>query len=91
MAERSSNRQRKLVIPFDEIVHQSAKPAKLRKPRIRSLKALEPHHGPAPAESSNNEVIQEDPVQLLASRPKALTYKLALLMILCTKLQKKLK
>ena len=62
ISERSSNRQRKPVIPFDEIVRPSAKPAKPRKPRTRAPKALEPHNDPAPAKSSNNEAIQEDPI-----------------------------
>src|SRR5208282_3623660 len=72
MAERSSSRQRKPVIPFDEIVRQSAKPAKPRKPRTRSPKALKPHHDLAPAESSNNEAIQEDPIQLLCEQTQGL-------------------
>jgi hypothetical protein len=64
MAERRSDRQRKPVVPFDEIVHQSAKPAKPRKPRTKVPKAREPHYDPASAEPSNKEVIQGDPVLL---------------------------
>src|SRR4051812_4393528 len=62
MAERRSNRQRKPILHFDDIVRQSAKPAKTRKPRTKALEAFEAHHDSAPAESSNNEAIQEDPI-----------------------------
>ena len=72
MAERRSNRQGKPVVPFDEIVRQSAKPAKPRKPRTKVPKAREPHYDPASAESSNNEVIQGDPVQLLCEQTQGL-------------------
>ena len=68
MAERRSNRRTKPVVPFDEIVHQSAKPAKPAKPRTKVPKAQEPHYDPASARSSNNEVIQEDPVELLCEQ-----------------------
>ena len=72
IAERRPNRQRKPVIPFDEIVRPSAKPAKPRKPRTTAPKALEPHNDPAPAKSSNNKAIQEDPVQLLCKQTQGL-------------------
>jgi hypothetical protein len=72
MAERRSNRQTKPIVPFDEIVRQSAKPAKPRKPRTKVPKAQEPHYNPASAGSSNNEVIQGDPVQLLCEQTQGL-------------------
>jgi hypothetical protein len=71
MAERRSNRQRKPIVPYDEIVHQSAKPAQPRKPRTNVPKAREPHCDPASAESSNK-VIQGDPVQLLCEQTQGL-------------------
>src|SRR5271168_4015476 len=72
MAVRRSNRQRKPVIPFDKIVHQPTKPRKPRKPRTKVPNAQEPHYDPAPAESSNNEVIQGDPIQLLCEQTQGL-------------------
>src|SRR5271168_2888103 len=72
MAVRRSNRQRKPVIPFDKIVRQPTKPRKPRKPRTKVPNAQEPHYDPAPAESSNNEVIQGDPIQLLCEQTQGL-------------------
>jgi hypothetical protein len=72
MAERRSNRQLKPIVPFDEIIHQSAKPAKPRKPRTKVIKAGKPHYDPASAEFSNNEVIWEDPVQILCEQTQDL-------------------
>jgi len=72
MAERRSNRQKKPVVPFDEFVRQSTKPAKPRKPQTSVPKAREPYYDPAPAESSNNGVIQGDPIQLLCEQTQGL-------------------
>jgi hypothetical protein len=72
MAERRSNRQKKPVVPFDEIVCQSTKPAKPAKPQTSVLKAQEPHYDLAPAESSNNEAIQRGPMQLLCEQTHSL-------------------
>ena len=57
---------------FDEIVRQSAKPAKPIKPQTKVPKAREPHYDPASAESSNNKVIQGDPIQLLCEQTQGL-------------------
>ena len=59
-------------MPFDEIVRQSNKPSKPRKPPTKVPKAREPYYDPASAESSNNEVIQEDPIQLLCKQTQGL-------------------
>ena len=72
MAERRSNRQRKPVVHFDETVPQPDRPAKPRKPRTKVTKAPEPYHDPASAESSNNGIIQGDPVQLLCKQTQGL-------------------
>jgi hypothetical protein len=72
MAERKSIRQRKPTVHFDEILAQSAKPAKYGKPQTKASKAREPYHDPTPTESSYNEAIQEDPVQLLCEQTLSL-------------------